>query len=120
MTAPTMRHRQQIAAAALANLLTHPVPDSFSWHINREGVIEAMPAVGPSLDVTRVILHQWAALLDDAQWSVKPHSETRRRLIVEGTWIGQKVRIWELIPIDGPDLAELSARPELDTVAGAQ
>ncbi|MFB4273080.1 hypothetical protein [Nonomuraea sp. GTA35] len=120
MTAPTRRHRQQIALAAAANLFTYPVPDTFSMRVTNEFVIEILPAGLGSLDLIRINLHQWAAQLDDAQWTLKPHSEEQRMLAVEGTWLGQKVKVWKLIPLDGPDLAELSARPELNTVAGAR
>jgi hypothetical protein len=119
MTAPTSRHRHQIALAAAANLFTRPVPDAFTVRITYDHVIDIMPRGLHSLDSIRIALHQWAALLENAQWSVKPHTGEHRMLAVEGTWLGQKVKVWKLIPIDGPGLAELSTPPHVDTVAGA-
>ncbi|GAA4924292.1 hypothetical protein HD597_011263 [Nonomuraea thailandensis] len=88
--------------------------------VTNEFVIEILPAGPGSLDLICINLHQWAAQLDDARWTVKAHNGEQRMLAVEGTWLGQKVKVWRLIPLDGPDLAELSARPDLDTVAGAR
>lgn len=118
MSAPTQRHRHQIALQAAANLLTHPVPDVFSVQVTYNHVIRIMPASVDSLDAVRIAFHQWAAQLDDPQWSVAPHGADQRKLVVIGTWLGQHVEVWKLISVDGPDLAELSTRPELDTKAG--
>jgi hypothetical protein len=123
MTAPTLRHQQQITAAMLAHLLTLPAPEVCVWWIGElfEGVRGQLSYLG-GLDGIRVRLHQWAAILDHPEWTCEPYktNPASTLIAVTGTHHGQPVEIWAAVNTSpGLDVSVLSAPPELDAGSGS-
>jgi hypothetical protein len=120
VSAPTRRHRQQLAVATLANLLTLPAPEMSRWVVDYDATIDGL-AQGTSLDRTRIDFHAWAAVLDDAVWGLKDlrdPEETDRYLSLTGAYQGVRVHLWNLLPVpDGVTVEELSAPPQVDAPA---
>lgn len=114
------------AAQTLANLLLRysAAPEVSIWCIEEDGELIAGQLAAYSLDSTRVALHQWAVILGDSVWELKPHTSrgvrAMGRIDVRGTWLGHRVMIWSHIDLpDGVDpdvlLAELSAPYTVDS-----
>ncbi|WP_157251068.1 hypothetical protein [Nonomuraea typhae] len=112
--ATDQRHRQQLAVAALAHLLTLPAPDCLTWDIRGDGTIHGqLPAGSP--DATRVRLAQWAAILEEPQWSYRVYTVApdHAHLSVAGTFLGRHVEIWDGIDAVPEDqVAELTTPPQ--------
>jgi hypothetical protein len=118
-TAPTVRHRQKLAAATLARLLSVPAPECCAWRITLDDDADIHGQLPPgSLDAIRLRLHQWAAVLDDgAQWRYEQykHERDRARVDLTGTYLGMRVQIWDGVPYDPAiTVGDLAAPPQLD------
>lgn len=116
---PSTRHRQQIAAATLANLLTLPAPEVSSWDLSastRTPPVSGM-LLADCLGQARIALLQWAAVLDDAALKCRTHQHCRHHLSVTGTFHGTGIEIWVLLDIGDADPVELLASPGLDAPA---
>lgn len=120
---PTALPRQRLAAVALARLLIMPLPEVASWRI---GGICDLPKVSSlsghlphtRLDVQRTRLHQWAAVLDNAAWSIDPWAGDNPggELRVRGSFMDCQVEVWigltaEQVALGVSVLAELDEQP---------
>ncbi|MEV4174042.1 hypothetical protein [Nonomuraea sp. NPDC049709] len=93
---PPARHKQQLAAATLAHLLTLPLPEVWEWRIRVGREAPLFGQLPPtSLDVLRVWLHQWAAALTDPTWRIVPFDDGSGRLSVRGLFFGTVVEVWD-------------------------
>lgn len=119
---PSARHKQQLAAATLAHLLTHPLPQIATWRIDtdREALLFGqLHATG--FDTIRVHLHQWAAVLANPTWQINRYKAGGGHLSVRGLFLGVTVEVWDGISeeqcaIDPKVLAELDEPVEAVSV----
>ncbi|MGI5286584.1 hypothetical protein ACQEVF_25050 [Nonomuraea polychroma] len=110
MTAPTMRHRQQICAAVLANLLTHDLPIAY-WVIHRTSS-GAAGLVDCADDV-----RAWAEVISGGATSVERYSDGSAALRATGTGPYTHIEVW--FPLTAEQVAELDKAQAETAAAGA-
>lgn len=112
------RQDQCDAARSAASILALPgLPDVGSLIVDYSGAL-GISLLDDCLDRTRLELHQFAAVLDDAKWSLEPHLNGRKKAQVTGTHRGAQVEVWNLLHIpDSVTLADLAASPKADAPA---
>lgn len=104
------RHRQQVAAATLANLLTIPLPECWDWEFKRGGSITGQLAMPATFDASCDQLAQWAAALDDpiCDYRLYTTNPGRACMSVTGTYQGQQVTVWDIVAaVSELDVAQL-------------
>jgi hypothetical protein len=118
---------QQLAAAKLGDLLTVPAPRCRTWHIYTlaDDDIRLSGDLDPrSLDLLRIALHQWAAVLDDPVWALAMlgGDSDAHWLSVFGTHLGVRVEVGAEVDdsVTAAMLAELSAPPDIDLAAAQE
>jgi hypothetical protein len=110
MTAPTIRHQQQIDAAVLANLLTRDLPIAY-WCIHTTGT-RTFGLVESTDDV-----RAWAESISDGATYVARYDAGNGSFRARGAGPYSRIEVW--CPLTAEEVAELDrASAEFDTVAG--